>query len=68
MTVGERIRMEDRAKEQIEKRVKKIKEARPIRVHGCSVCRKITGTTLRRLPGDNGYICQECFDRRKGKV
>lgn len=67
MIVGERIKMEDRAKEQLERTAKKIKETRPIRIHGCSVCRKITGTTLRRLPGDNGYICQVCFDRRRGK-
>ena len=32
--------------------------------HGCAVCRKFGNMTLRRLPDNQGYICQECYDRR----
>ena len=33
--------------------------------HGCAVCRTFKKTTLHRLPDNQGYICQECINKRE---
>ena len=33
--------------------------------HGCAVCRRFRKTTLHRLPDNQGYICQECINKRE---